>query len=47
MSDKQPLTELVKVFWISIGTILSGAAIVLLLIGFLSRDLPSLEQLEN
>ena len=47
MSDQKPLSELVKVFWISLGTILSGAIIVLLFIGFLSRDLPSLEQLEN
>ena len=47
MSDQKPLSELVKVFWISIGFILSGVVIVLLFIGFLSRDLPSLEQLEN
>ena len=47
MSDQKPLSELVKVFWISLCTILSGAIIVLLFIGFLSRDLPSLEQLEN
>ena len=47
MSDQKPLSELVKVFWISLGIILSGAIIVLLFIGFLSRDLPSLEQLEN
>jgi penicillin-binding protein 1A len=47
MSDQKPLSELVKVFWISIVIILSGAIIVLLFIGFLSRDLPSLEQLEN
>ena len=47
MSDQKPLSELVKVFWISLGILLSGAIIVLLFIGFLSRDLPSLEQLEN
>ena len=47
MSDQKPLSELVKVFWISSGIILFGAIIVLLFIGFLSRDLPSLEQLEN
>ena len=47
MSDQKPLSELVKVFWISLGIILFGAIIVLLFIGFLSRDLPSLEQLEN
>ena len=47
MSNQKPLNELVKVFWISIGFILSGMVIVLLFIGFLSRDLPSLEQLEN
>ena len=47
MPDKKSLNELVKVFWISIGIILFGAVIVLLFIGFLSSDLPSLEQLEN
>ena len=47
MPDQKPLNELVKVFWVSLGIILSGAIIVLLFIGFLSRDLPSLEQLEN
>jgi len=47
MSNQKPLNELVKVFWISIGIILSGVVIGLLFIGFLSRDLPSLEQLEN
>ena len=47
MSNQKPLNELVKVFWVSIGFVLSGAVIVLLFIGFLSRDLPSLEQLEN
>ena len=47
MSNQKSFNELVKVFWISIGIILSGAFIVLLFIGFLSRDLPSLEQLEN
>jgi len=47
MPNQKPLNELVKVFWFSIGIILSGAVIVLLFIGFLSRDLPSLEQLEN
>ena len=47
MSNQKPLNELVKFFWISLGVILSGAIVVLLFIGFLSRDLPSLEQLEN
>ena len=47
MSNQKPLNELVKFFWISLGIILSGAIVVLLFIGFLSRDLPSLEQLEN
>ena len=47
MSNQKPLNELIKVFWISLGIILSGAIIVLLFIGLLSRDLPSLEQLEN
>ena len=47
MSNQKPLNELIKVFWISFGIIISGAIIVLLFVGFLSRDLPSLEQLEN
>ena len=47
MSNEKSLNELVQVFWISIGILLSGAVIVLLFIGFLSSDLPSLEQLEN
>ena len=47
MSNQKPLNELVKFFWISLGIILSGAIVVLLFIGLLSRDLPSLEQLEN
>ena len=47
MSNQKPFNELIKAFWISLGIILSGAVIVLLFIGFLSRDLPSLEQLEN
>ena len=47
MSNQKPLNELVKFFWISVGVVLSGAIVVLLFIGLLSRDLPSLEQLEN
>ena len=47
MSNQKPFTELIKAFWLSLGIILSGVIIVLLFIGFLSRDLPSLEQLEN
>ena len=47
MSNKKPANELVKVFWVSLGIIFSGAVLVLLFILFLSRDLPSLEQLEN
>jgi penicillin-binding protein 1A len=47
MSNQKPLNELVKFFWISLGVVLSGAIVVLLFIGLLSRDLPSLEQLEN
>ena len=47
MSNKKPANELVKVFWVSLGIIFSGAILVLLFILFLSRDLPSLEQLEN
>ena len=47
MPNQKPLNELIKAFWISLGIILSGGIIILLFIGFLSRDLPSLEQLEN
>ena len=47
MSNKKPANELVKVFWVSLGIIFSGTVLVLLFILFLSRDLPSLEQLEN
>ena len=47
MPYQKSLNEIIKVFWISVGIILSGAAIVLFFIGILSRDLPSLEQLEN
>ena len=47
MPDQKSINELVRIFWISLGIILFGAIIVLLFIGFLSRDLPSLEQLEN
>ncbi len=47
MSSQKPLNELIRAFWISLGIILSGAVIVLLFIIFLSKDLPSLEQLEN
>ena len=47
MPDQKSLNELVRIFWISLGIILSGAIILLLFIGLLSRDLPSLEQLEN
>ena len=47
MSNKKPQNELVKIFRISIGIIFSGAVFILIFIFFLSRDLPSLEQLEN
>ena len=47
MSDQKPLNVLVKFFWVSLGIVLSGAIVILLFVGFLSRDLPSLEQLEN
>ena len=47
MSNKNPASELVKVFWVSLGIVFSDAVLVLLFILFLSRDLPSLEQLEN
>ena len=47
MSNKKSQNELVKIFWVSLGIIFSGAAFILIFILFLSRDLPSLEQLEN
>ena len=47
MPNKKPQNELVKIFWVSLGIILSGAVFILIFILFLSRDLPSLEQLEN
>ena len=47
MSNKKPQNELVKIFWVSLGLIFSGAVFILIFILFLSRDLPSLEQLEN
>ena len=47
MSNTKPITGIAKVFWVSLGIIFSGAIFVLLFILFLSRDLPSLEQLEN
>ena len=47
MSNTSPLNGIVKVFWVSLGLVFSGAIFVLLFILFLSRDLPSIEQLEN
>ncbi len=47
MSNQASLNKLIKVFWVSLGIILSGATIILLFILLISRDLPSLEQLEN
>ena len=47
MPNKKPQNELVKIFWVSLGIIFSGAVFVLIFIFILSRDLPSLEQLEN
>jgi len=47
MPNKKSSNDLVKVFWVSLGIIFSGAVLVLLFILFLSSDLPSLEQLEN
>ena len=47
MSDTKPITGIAKVFWVSLGIVFSGAIFVLLFVLFLSRDLPSLEQLEN
>ena len=47
MSKQKPPNELFKVIWVSMAIIFSGAVFVLMFILFLSRDLPSLEQLEN
>ena len=47
MSNIKPVTVIVKAFWVSLGIVFSGAIFVLLFILFLSRDLPSIEQLEN
>ena len=47
MSNQKPPNELFKVIWVSMAIIFSGAVFVLMFILFLSRDLPSLEQLEN
>ena len=47
MQNKKPQNELFKIFWVSLGIIFSGAVFILIFIIFLSRDLPSLEQLEN
>ena len=47
MSIKKSTNDFVKIFWVSFGIIFSGAVFVLIFILFLSRDLPSLEQLEN
>ena len=47
MSNKKSQNELVKIFWVSLGIVFSGAVFILIFIIFLSRDLPSLEQLEN
>ena len=47
MPNKKSQNELVKIFWVSLGIIFSGAVFILIFIIFLSRDLPSLEQLEN
>ena len=47
MSNKKPQNEIFKIFWVSLGIIFSGSVFILIFIIFLSRDLPSLEQLEN
>ena len=47
MSSTKSLYNLAKVLWISLGIVFCGLITVLVFIGFLSRDLPSLEQLEN
>jgi penicillin-binding protein 1A len=47
MSNTKPITGIAKVFWVSLVIVFSGAIFVLLFVLFLSRDLPSLEQLEN
>ena len=47
MSNTKPITGIAKVFWVSLWIVFSGVISVLLFVLFLSRDLPSLEQLEN
>ena len=41
------MNELTRIFWYSIAIAFGGIVALLLIVVFLSRDLPSLEQLEN
>ena len=41
------MNELTRIFWHSIAIAFGGTVTLLLIVVFLSRDLPSLEQLEN
>ena len=47
MTKSQPMNELTRIFWHSMAIAFGGIVTLLLIIVFLSRDLPSLEQLEN
>ena len=47
MTKSQPMNELTRIFWHSMAIASGGIVTLLLIIVFLSRDLPSLEQLEN
>jgi len=47
MSKSQPANELTRIFWHSLAIIAGGLVTFLVFVTILSRDLPSLEQLEN
>ena len=47
MTKSQPMNELTRIFWHSMAIASGGIVTLLLIIVFLSRDLPSLDQLEN
>ena len=47
MSKSQPANELTRIFWHSLAIIAGGLVTFLVFVSILSRDLPSLEQLEN
>ena len=47
MTKSRPMNELTRIFWHSMAIASGGIVTLLLIIVFLSRNLPSLEQLEN